>query len=290
MLKQQDFYKTNDKFKLTVLLVVYNMQEFLKESLDSIIMQKVNFPYQLLIADDHSTDGSFEIIQEYAKKYPFIKVQRPNKNLGIDENGTVINYDIALKNIDTQYIALLEGDDYWVDENKLQEQYDFLEKNQDCIAVYDSHYWHTKDKVRQHENIITDNSHWSQTGSTLYRNVINFDQYPVFLRDDGGIYFIFLVYGKVGYRDKITHFYREHATGAWSSLSKEQQALLNADGATLAFGFCLAHNINPKFLDGRKEKIIRDMKKPDRIQRLTKDKDNIPYINIVKEYIAKLDK
>ena len=121
----------NNKIKVSVLIISYKQVKYIREAIDSVLMQKVDFKYELLLADDCSQDGTAEILKEYEKKYPnIIKILDRKKNLGGANN----SFD-ALSHANGQYIVCLEGDDYWSDENKLQIQVDFLDNNPDYLAI-----------------------------------------------------------------------------------------------------------------------------------------------------------
>lgn len=119
------------EIKISVTLMVYNHGKYLHQAIDSILMQEVNFNYEILVGDDHSTDNSRDIILEYKNKYPdkFV-LNFQEQNVG----GTKNEYDLLMK-AKGKYIATLEGDDYWVDNKKLQKTVDFLEQNDDYLGV-----------------------------------------------------------------------------------------------------------------------------------------------------------
>jgi glycosyltransferase involved in cell wall biosynthesis len=110
-------------------MVTYNHEKYIKEALDSILMQKANFSYEVVIGEDCSTDNTKTIIQEYEKKYPdLIKARYHPENLGSMGRNNFLDTYLRCKG---KYIAMLEGDDYWVDSEKLAKQVDFLENNHD---------------------------------------------------------------------------------------------------------------------------------------------------------------
>ncbi len=118
---------TASEVKVQVVCVTYNQKDYIKEALDSFLMQKTNFKFEVLVGDDCSTDGTSEIVAEYAKKYPdIIKHIRRNPNMGC-----LANFMDLCENVTAPYAAFCDGDDYWTDENKLQKQFDFMEKNKD---------------------------------------------------------------------------------------------------------------------------------------------------------------
>ena len=118
----------SEEIMVSVLCTVYNHEKYLKECIEGFIMQKTDFKYEVLIHDDASTDGSFDIIKEYSARYPdIIKpiFQKENQYSKVKS----ITLEILLPMANGKYIALCEGDDFWSDENKLQRQYEALESN-----------------------------------------------------------------------------------------------------------------------------------------------------------------
>lgn len=116
---------------VSVAVLVYNHEKYIRKALDSILMQEVDFDYEIVIAEDCSTDNSREIVMEYYNKYPHIfKLLLQEKNVGMR-----LNSDDLRHNCSGKYRATLEGDDYWIVTDKLQRQVDFLEKNEDYIAI-----------------------------------------------------------------------------------------------------------------------------------------------------------
>lgn len=110
---------------LSVCLITFNQVSFIEQAIESVLMQKVNFDYEFVIADDCSTDGTQEVLLKYCRKYPsLIKLIQQTANVGAAKNwADLLTYPKS------KYIAYLEGDDYWTDPYKLQKQIDFLEGN-----------------------------------------------------------------------------------------------------------------------------------------------------------------
>jgi glycosyltransferase involved in cell wall biosynthesis len=105
-------------------MITYNHELYIHEAIEGILIQKTNFSIELIIGEDCSTDRTREIVFDYAKKYPnIIRVITSEKNVGI-----VNNFIRTLKASIGKYIALCEGDDYWIDEYKLKKEIDILEK------------------------------------------------------------------------------------------------------------------------------------------------------------------
>ena len=117
---------------LSVLLFSYNEEKYIEQAIESILMQKTDFAFEVIIHDDASTDSSAEIIKKYESKYPDIIrgiYQKENKyQKGIYIIGEYV-YPVARG----KYVAYCDGDDYWTDEHKLQKQVDFLETHQEYV-------------------------------------------------------------------------------------------------------------------------------------------------------------
>lgn len=119
--------------KLSVFLVTYNQERYIRKALDSILMQEVDFDYEVIIGEDCSTDSTPQICDEYATKYPFVKVYHHKKNLGL-----LGNWEFVWNHCTGEYIAMLEGDDYWIDSKKLQKQVDFLDVHPEYALTFTS--------------------------------------------------------------------------------------------------------------------------------------------------------
>jgi glycosyltransferase involved in cell wall biosynthesis len=110
---------------VSVCLITYNHEKYIRQAIEGVLMQKLTFDWEFIIADDYSTDGTRAILTEYQEKYPErIKLIFQEKNVGPAKNWLDL-----ITAPQSKYIAYFEGDDYWTDENKLQKQVDFLEKN-----------------------------------------------------------------------------------------------------------------------------------------------------------------
>ena len=117
--------------------IVYNHEFFLRECLDSIVSQRTNFPFVVVAHDDKSTDASASVILEYKTKYPELVVPvLEEENQWSKKDGSLQRkIHEAVQAFSPKYIAICEGDDYWTDMNKLQKQYDILEKDDTLMAV-----------------------------------------------------------------------------------------------------------------------------------------------------------
>lgn len=127
-------------------MLAFNHEKFIGEAIESVLIQKTNYTYKIIIAEDFSTDSTREIVLEYQKKYPDkIKLILQDKNVGASQN----NVDL-LTNLEGKYIAALEGDDYWTDPLKLQKQVDILESNPNLVGCFhnsEERYWNDYSKA-----------------------------------------------------------------------------------------------------------------------------------------------
>lgn len=125
-----------NKFKVAICLVTYNQELYIRQAIDSVLMQQTTFEYTCFVGDDCSTDNTPAIIDEYTTEYPKNVVSLcTTTNQGIVGNTyNVLQHIFA--NEEYKYVALLDGDDFWNDSEKLQKQVDFMETNPDYAFVY----------------------------------------------------------------------------------------------------------------------------------------------------------
>lgn len=120
-----------DNIKVSVCIVTYNQENYIRQCLDSVFMQKTNFDFEVIVGEDKSPDNTREILLEYKEKYgdKLILILH-DENVGLSRNSQSIQLKVRGK-----YVAFVEGDDFWTDENKLQKQYDILEAHPEYSAV-----------------------------------------------------------------------------------------------------------------------------------------------------------
>lgn len=127
--------KCNETPMVSVVCATYNQEAYIRQCLEGIMMQKTSFSFEVLINDDASTDNTASIIKEFEIKYPkhikpiYQKENQYSKGIKIDPN-----YNIP--RAQGKYIAMCEGDDYWIDELKLQKQFDFMENHPECTMCF----------------------------------------------------------------------------------------------------------------------------------------------------------
>ena len=120
-----------EKPMVSVYCLTYNHENYIRDCLEGFVAQKTAFPFEVIVHDDASTDRTAEIVQEYEKKYPHIfKVIYEEENQY--QRHRPILRDLVLPIVRGKYIAICEGDDYWIDDQKLQDQVTILENNPDC--------------------------------------------------------------------------------------------------------------------------------------------------------------
>lgn len=121
----------NDEVVVSVCCLAYNQKKYIEQMLESIVHQKTSFRYEILISDDASTDGTTEVITEYAQKYPnLIRTFLQTNNMYSQGKNTMRS--ILFPAVRGKYVAFCEGDDYWCNNNKLQKQFDAMELHSEC--------------------------------------------------------------------------------------------------------------------------------------------------------------
>ncbi len=219
--------------KVSILMVTYNHEKFISQAIESVLMQKVDFEYELIIGEDCSTDNTRQIVIDYQKKYSDrIRLLLPNVNLGAHKN-----FFNTFKTCQGQYIALLEGDDYWISPDKLQRQVDFLDEHPKYAICFHNAiiFWednrqppglfrHKQKETSSIEDLLIEN--FIPTASVMYRNglIKNFPQwFHELSMGDWVIHILNAQYGNIWYINEVMSAYRLHSQGVWTSKSDEQR-------------------------------------------------------------------
>jgi glycosyltransferase involved in cell wall biosynthesis len=223
---------------VSVCVLTYNHEKFIKECLEGILKQKVDFVYEIIIGDDFSTDMTQKICQEYVRKYPDRIILISSER----NTGAVSNWQ-RIQNASTgKYIAICEGDDYWVDASKLQKQVDFLEVNPDYSVCYQD-----AKVINENSSIINHNyGHRKDFNSEelvkgpiiplhslCFRNILK--DFPIEAYKMVGNHSFIIsrlgLYGKgkwIG--DSILPGrYRVHSGGSWSNKDKEEKLFISSN-------------------------------------------------------------
>jgi len=237
-----------DRPLVSISTISFNHVKYIEQALDSFLSQETIFPFEILIHDDASTDGTSDIIRKYSKKYPRIikpLIQTENQwSKGIRNISGIFNFPRAKG----KYIALCEADDYWCDNKKLQKCCDFLEKNPDFSAT--THQTKMVDaeekliaycsKLKEDSDILTLNSYldFPHTSSYIFRNPLLTDKkevcekYRLVSGWDKSYVLFFIGTGKVKYFSDTMSCYRFVISGgsSWSaSMGKVNQTEMIID-------------------------------------------------------------
>ena len=226
--------KIDPAIRISVHLITYNHENYIRRAIEGVLVQKVNFTYELLIGDDCSTDNTREIIKEYHNKYPeIIKPLLHPYNLGPKGLEGKNNFLTTLYACKGKYIALCDGDDYWIDPFKLQKQVDFLEANEDYAICFHRVYELAPGKGPELSNLNTSvnqetytiedlaKGNFIHTPSVVFRNGL-IPKLPTWFMDaPAGDYVLHMLnaeHGKIKYFPDPMAVYRRHSGGVWSSV------------------------------------------------------------------------
>lgn len=124
--------------KVSVICITYNHVKYIEQALRSLVSQKTDFEYEIIVHDDASTDGTIDIIKKYQSEYPNLIIPIIEEENQYSK-GVKITQDIILPLVRGKYIAFCEGDDYWTDSHKLQKQYNYIERHPECtLCVHEA--------------------------------------------------------------------------------------------------------------------------------------------------------
>ena len=252
---------------VSVCVFAYNHEKYLAEALDSVLIQKVDFEYEVIIGEDYSTDSTLQIAQDYQARYPNqIKVVQSGHKEKLVINGHATaryNFLNVLSLSKGKYIALLDGDDYWIDPYKLQKQIDFLNQHEEYSFTFHNvyldntesgatgvvrHTYHPSDfseRDRFEDLLLINNI--VPTSSVVLRNNIPkvfpaaFYKVPV---GDWPFHIFNLNFGLVKYMEDVMGVYRI-GSGTWNKKSLEDKFLT----VIKTYNY-LAEIVPPKFKGG----------------------------------------
>jgi len=213
--------------KVSVLLITYNQEEYIAQTIETILMQETNFDYEIVIGEDCSTDKTRNILRDYQKNYPDkIRLIFAERNRGL-----VANFTTTYKACSGQYIAMIDGDDYWTSPRKLQMQADFLDSNKEFAICFHP-------VAMDYEDDATANRIWPENIGTsftledilsaniipsctvMFRNglVREFPDWYYSLKiEDWSLYVLLSQHGKIGCLNETMAVHRVHSKGVWSS-------------------------------------------------------------------------
>lgn len=261
-----DVLKAAPKPMVSVRTSTYQHAKYIKQCLEGVLAQKTDFSFEFIIGEDFSTDGTREIVFDYAKKYPdIIRVITADYNVGMKANG-----ERCINAIRGKYIAICEGDDYWTDPYKLQKQIDFMEKNPDytiCFHVVKVIYensaknflfpnvknktWYTRKELLK--------TNYIPTNSVVYRKLEHKNLPDDIAPGDWYMHLYQAKFGKIKFIDEVMSVYRKHEGGIWWQYDTDrdqiwrkygvahlrlQDELLDLYDDNQAYGAIIKENIN----------------------------------------------
>lgn len=222
---------------VSVCCATYNHVMYIEDALEGFLIQETNFPFEILIHDDASTDRTSDIIREYAVKYPrLIKPIYQTENQY--SKGIKISPSFNLPRAKGDYIAMCEGDDFWIDSKKLQIQYQFMSDHDECsLSFHDSIVRDEILMLKGHsdtrfcsslrkkdfttEDVI---KNWFIPTQSMFirRSALSvFPQWTNFIINvDWAIHMICSLQGKIMYVDKVMSVYRHHENGVSNKFRK----------------------------------------------------------------------
>ena len=224
---------------VSVCVQTYQHVAFIAQCLDGILLQKVNFPFEIIIGEDESTDDTRKICVEYAEKNPG-KINlflRSRKDVVYIHGGPTGRYNF-IKNLEAargKYIAICEGDDYWTDENKLQRQFNFMEANPEYAICF-----HRIFELNDDGTLIKSHNDWNEektftindlaaqnfifTPSVFFRNGL-IEKLPAWINESPVMDYVLHMFnarhGLIKYFPEPMAVYRKHGAGLWSTLPQE---------------------------------------------------------------------
>jgi len=255
--------------KVTVSLVTYNHERFIAKALNSILMQETNFPYEIIVGEDDSQDRTREIVQEYKRRYPDkIRLFLNSRDNVIFINNKPTgrwNFINNLKHAEGEYIAVLDGDDYWTSPHKLQKQVDFLNSHPECsVCFHDVEMVDNKEQLMQvlspkkKKEIYTLNDllkgNFIPACSVMFRRGL-FGSYPEWIYTfpiaDWPLHILNAHYGEIGHICEVMGVYRNHGEGIWNSIEEIDQIRNN-----LEMSRNLVRHLDPRFKNRIRTRIL----------------------------------
>lgn len=223
---------------VSIVSVTYNQEEFIGQTLEGFLAQQTDFDFEIVIADDCSSDSTPKIIRQYARQYPDIfKPILREANVGVMEN-----FWGVMRAARGTYIALCEGDDYWTDPQKLQLQVDFLNSHPECALCFHPvkvavESGREKDYISPDPKDKQDFStpellrrNFIQTNSVMYRRQ-TYDELPKHIMPvDWYLHMYHARFGEIGFIDRVMSVYRRHAGGVWAESYQHLDKVLQKYG------------------------------------------------------------
>jgi glycosyltransferase involved in cell wall biosynthesis len=227
----------NSSNLLTVIIITYNHESSISETLSSVLEQETTYPYEVWITDDCSTDATLSICYEFQKRYPDkIKIFTQASNTYSDPI-KVFHFETTMKRVTTKYVCALDGDDAWCDKTKIQTALNILESHPEYYIFADDtlyvevvnnlkYSWvHEVLQIDIHNPVNLINAPYIPTSSRIYRTVTSYPEKMSF--SDIFIYYLYLDKGLLYYYDKVMSVYNYSGKGVWSRMKKNDRDTLD---------------------------------------------------------------
>lgn len=211
--------------KLSVLMLVYNQERYIAQAVESVLAQQTDFEFEIVVGEDCSTDSTRAVLEGLAQEHPGrIRLLFRPANLGMLRNAAD-----TLEACRGDYVAVLEGDDYWTDPEKLQKQVEFLEAHPECSCCCHA-VEYVYDDGRPPERFPRGVARFSGLDEFLRRNFVQtcslvfrrrlLPCYPEWFGElalgDQALCVLLLTQGKIGFLDKVMAHYRVHSQSVWT--------------------------------------------------------------------------
>lgn len=254
--------------KVNVILITYKQEDYIRQTVESILKQETTFDFNIIVADDASPDKTLDIIKEYARNS-----DRKFIFLDNDENlGFVKNYKRTFEACSAEYIAIMEGDDWWTEPSHLQQHIDFLDNHPECSMSFNRHLRFFQDENREEvfewnnpsdyelittQDIIFVNRIGNLSCCVFRTNLIKELDPKIYdtLFADWLLGMIMGNYGYLAYLKGVTSAYRIHNNGQWTKMTDTEQHKFILDSAD-------TYN---KLLDFKYDKEFQELKRRKKI-------------------------
>lgn len=270
---------------VSVVVITYNHKNYIKECLDSVLMQETDFPFEIILGEDDSTDGTREICIEYAEKYPekirlFLREEKDKIYINGNKSGR-FNLLQSLKAARGEFIALCDGDDFWISIDKIQKQFDIFKSNEEIsFSFTNGEVLNEVSNFRKDNTTITLKSglvdlnivgknFWVQAASMMFRKkIFDFNDFSMLSpKAFGADYLVLIICAKNGllhYSEEKTFCYRIHSN-SWMRTTKRSKGKIDKVGLWAEVNKYLDYKYAPMYQEMIVEQYRKLEKKADRL-------------------------
>jgi glycosyltransferase involved in cell wall biosynthesis len=233
----------NNSVQVSIITITYNQEEYIEKTILSVLNQHVDFEYEYIISDDSTNDKTSIIVNKILSEHKYayrINYYRNNPRLGAWSN-----FLTTIKKASGKYIALCEGDDYWIDDVKLQFQYNFLEKNSSHVLIMNEICYDINGSIKKiKENKYLDKIgydycsyfkiQFSQTSSFFFKNIISFPNDVInYYAGDFILVALCSMHGKMFYDKNVRSAYRVNANNSMTKTNKFKKLMFYKNQASV---------------------------------------------------------